>query len=176
MARMTVHNYFDIMVDTLLGFWLAPWKLKRPTKQVSHPKFYLFDTGVARALSGRLPYPPTSEEMGVLLETFITNEVKAYLSYSGLRYELNFWRNYDGTEVDLLCEAADGFVAVEIKASSQWQPRFSRGLSRLKEELKPRPVRTYGVYLGARRCVLNAVDVLPAGDFLKDLWEGELIN
>ena len=49
--------------------------LKRATKQVAHPKFYLFDCGVARALSGRLPYPPTPEEEGALLETLLYGEM-----------------------------------------------------------------------------------------------------
>jgi predicted AAA+ superfamily ATPase len=65
-SRQSVQNWFEILVDTLLGSWLPAWKLKRATKQVSHPKFYLFDSGVARALSGRLPYPVTTEERGGL--------------------------------------------------------------------------------------------------------------
>ena len=47
-ARTTVQNYFDILIDTLIGYWVPAWKLKRSTKQLSHPKFYLFDTGEAR--------------------------------------------------------------------------------------------------------------------------------
>ena len=46
-VRPTVQNYFEILVDTLLGYWLQPWKLKPGNKQVAHPKFYLFDSGVA---------------------------------------------------------------------------------------------------------------------------------
>ena len=63
-GRSTVQNYFAILEDTLVGHWVHPWRLKRATKQVAHPKFYLFDCGVARALSGRLPYPPAPEEEG----------------------------------------------------------------------------------------------------------------
>jgi len=50
-SRQTVQNYFNVLVDTLIGFWIEPWKLKRRTKQVQHSKFYLFDSGVSRALS-----------------------------------------------------------------------------------------------------------------------------
>ena len=85
-SRQTVQTYFDVLVDTLVGYWVRPWKLKQATKQVAGPKFYLFDTGVTRALSQRLPYPPTDEESGALLETFIFNEARAFLAYSGLRY------------------------------------------------------------------------------------------
>jgi hypothetical protein len=55
-----VQNYFEILVDTLLGYWLQPWKLRPGNKQVAHPKFYLFDSGVARALSG---LPRTAEAL-----------------------------------------------------------------------------------------------------------------
>ena len=134
-SRQTVQNYFEILVDTLLGYWVPAWKLRRATKQVSRPKFYLFDCGVARALSGRLPYPPSPEELGPLLETFILNEVRAYLAYTKLRYPFYFWRSYDGVEVDLLCETTDGFVALEIKAARRWDKRFNRGLTRILAEL-----------------------------------------
>jgi len=90
-ARTTVQNYFDILIATLIGYWVPAWKLKRPTKQISHPKFYVFDTGVARALSGRLPYPPSQEELGPLLENLVFNEIRAYLSYQKLRYQPSFW-------------------------------------------------------------------------------------
>ena len=63
-----MQSHFAILVDTLIGFWLPAWKLKSATKQVQQGKFYFFDGGVVRALSGRLPYPPTQEERGPLVE------------------------------------------------------------------------------------------------------------
>ncbi len=173
-VRTTVQNYFEILVDTLIGYWLTPWKLKRANKQVQHAKFYLFDAGVARSISGRLPYPPTQEELGALTETVIITEVKAYLAYNRLRYEPHFWRTHDGTEVDLLVETKRGFTAVEIKASTQWQRRYNSGLQRLKSALPE--VSAYGVYRGDRRATVDGVRVLPLRDFLSDLWDGMIIE
>jgi len=174
-GRTTVQNYFDILVDTLIGFWLPAWQLKRANKQVVHPKFYLFDTGVARALSGRLPYPPTQEELGALMETLVVNEVKAYLDYHGLRYPLYFWRNYDGAEVDLLVETRTGYVAVEIKAAQEWQRRFGNGLRLILASLATSSVRPYGVFRGSRRVDDAGITVLPLSEFLSDLWKGNMI-
>ena len=174
--RTTVQNYFEILVDTLIGYWIQAWKLKRQTKQISHPKFYLFDTGVARALSGRLPYPPTQEELGPLFENMMFNEIKAYLSYKKLRYQLYFWRNYDGMEVDLLCETKNSYVAIEMKASREWQKRFNRGLNRIQIELTPNKVKCYGIYRGDRPARFDNVDVLPVMHFLKMLWDGNIID
>ena len=175
-GRETVRSHFGILVDTLLGYWLPAWKLKSANKQVAHSKFYFFDTGVVRALSGRLPYPPTSEETGPLAETFLLNELRAYLAYSALDYRLHFWRTHDGAEVDVLCEAANGFVAIEIKSATRWDKRFNRGLGRLREHL---PGTTcYGVYFGERTALWgkDKVRVMPVLDFLKRLWDGDVIR
>ena len=174
--RRTVQNHFEILTDTLLGYWLPAWKLKSATKQVRQSKFYFFDCGVARALTGRLPYPPVAEELGPLLETFILNELRACLSYSGRHYPLYFWRNYDGTEVDVLCETAAGFVAIEIKASARWDKRFNRGLHRVREVLGKGKTTCYGIYLGERAALWDDISVMPVPDFLKQLWAGEIIQ
>ena len=171
-----MQNHFEILTDTLIGFWLPPWKLKSATKQVRQSKFYFFDCGVARALTGRLPYPPTAEELGPLAETFVLNELRAYLGYSSCDYRLCFWRNYDGTEVDVLCETAEGFVAIEVKASSRWDKRFNRGLHRVRDALGKDGTACYGVYLGQRAALWDDVRVLPLVDFLKRLWAGEIIG
>ncbi len=175
-TRQTVQAYFSVLVDTLIGYWIEPWKLKRRTKQVHHPKFYLFDPGVARALSGRIAYPPTQEEMGPLLETLLLGEIRTFLSYSKRHYRIHFWRNYDGTEVDFLCETSKGFVAAEFKASKKWDKRFNHGLRRMQSELGERLIDCYGVYLGDRAARWDNVHVLPAGEFLLRLWNGDVLE
>lgn len=175
-SRSTVQNYFEILIDTLIGTWLPAWKLKRSTKQVAHPKFYLFDCGVARALSGRIAYPPSPEERGALLETLLLGEVRAYLAYAGLRYPLHYWRTHDGVEVDLLCESGAGFIAVEMKPAARWDARYNRGLNRLRDELGTGRVTCYGVYEGERPASWGSVRVLPAPEFLKRLWNGEVLR
>ncbi len=174
-ARQTVQGYFDILIDTLIGFWLEPWKLKRTTKQVSHSKFYFFDSGVVRALSGRLPYPATPEESGPLFECFILNEIRAYLHYTELDYPLYFWRSQGGVEVDVLLETSRGFVAIEFKYGSRWDKRFNRGMHRLSDEFGENSINCYGVFMGARQLTIDTVTVYPALDFLKCLWGGEII-
>ena len=175
-ARQTVHSYFDILVDTLIGFWLEPWKLKRTTKQVSHPKFFFFDPGVVRALSGRLPYPPTPEEYGPLFECFMLNELRAYMHYTELDYPLYFWRSQNGVEVDILFETSKGYIAIELKSGNRWEKKFNRGMHRLSEELGKNKVSCFGVFMGERQLMIDDVKVYPALDFLKQLWNGEIIT
>ena len=175
-SRQTVQNYFSVLVDTLIGYWIEPWKLKRGTKQVQQSKFYLFDSGVARALSGRIAYPPTQEERGPLLETLLFNEIRAYLSYTKRRYPIHFWRSYNGVEVDFLCETREGIVAAEFKASIRWDKRFNKGLHRMQSELGDRLIRCYGVYLGDRAARWEDVNVLSVKEFLHRLWNGAVLK
>ncbi len=47
----TIKSYYSILEDTLIGFFLEPYHASF-RKRLSHqPKFYLFDTGVTRALA-----------------------------------------------------------------------------------------------------------------------------
>jgi len=83
-APQTAGDFFQILVDTLLGGWLSSWKPKRAVKQVAHPKFFLFDTGVARQLAGTTHLQLHPEERGALLETFLLHELRAHLHYADL--------------------------------------------------------------------------------------------
>lgn len=172
-ARQTVQGFFEVLVDTLLGFWLPAWRLKRATKLVAHPKFFFFDSGVARALSTRLPYPPTPEEQGPLFETYLLHELRAYLSYSGLGYPLHYFRTHDAVEVDVLLETAKGYLALEFKCSKDWRASYNAGFRRISDELKG--VRCVGVFTGARSQRGECGEVLPYGVFLRALWEGSLL-
>jgi len=172
-ARQTVQGYFEILVDTLVGFFLPALSQRVRTKQVAHPKFYFFDAGVVRGLSGRLPYPPTPEEFGVLFETFIVNELRAYLSLSELDYQPSFWRTHDGVEVDFVVETRRGWVTVEIKGSERWRPQDRKGSEAFAAEF--RGTRAIGVYLGSKKLVDGKITVYPYRDFLRALWAGDLI-
>ncbi len=173
--RRTVESHFQILVDTLLGQWLPAWRLKSSNRQLQRSKFYFFDCGVARALTGRLPYPPTIEELGPQLETLILGELRAYLAYSRLGYAPHYWRSYDGAEVDFLIETARGFVTIEVKAAARWEKRFNRSSRRVAEDLGPGKTSCFGVYTGQRAALWDDVRVLPVREFLQRVWEGEVI-
>ncbi len=175
-ARQTVQGYFGLLIDTLIGHWLPAWKLKRATKQIAHPKFYFFDPGVCRALSGRLPYPPTAEETGALFETLILHELRAYLSYNHLHYPIHFWSSRDNVEVDVLIETATGFRAIELKSGTRWDRSFNKGLHRLQEEMKLTSRELLGVYQGEREMMVDGIRVVPVAAFLSELWGGNWIS
>ncbi len=108
----TVKEYYQILVDTLLGRFISPFK-KRQSRQVigKAPKFYLFDVGVAGVLTNRHVTDPRGELFGKALEHFIFMELVAHRSLSGLDYEISFWRTKTGLEVDFVL--GGGEIAIE---------------------------------------------------------------
>ena len=78
----TVSGYYDILEDTLLGFRLPAYHTSIRKQQKKASKFYLFDTGVTRALAGQVDYDLMSKsfEYGQLFEAFIINEIHRRLT------------------------------------------------------------------------------------------------
>ncbi len=111
----SVRSYFSILEDTLLGSFLEPLSSKKGSRKqmTATPKFYLFDPGVARTLRRTTIQAVVGPEAGHLFETFLLNELRAYLSYHESRAPLNFYRTRDGAEVDFVID--NGAIAIEAK-------------------------------------------------------------
>lgn len=119
-ALSTVREYYSILEDTLIGFFLYPY-LKSQRKRMSHqPKFYFFDNGVTRALLGTLQDPPNTSEQGRLFEQWILQEIIRLNEYHQKDWRLSFWRTSHGAEVDLLISRGTKLLyAIECKFSNQ---------------------------------------------------------
>ena len=114
----TVREYFQILVDTLLGVYVEPFSGRRSRAVITRaPKFYLFDVGVAGYLSGRRIERPAGQDFGRALEHFVLMEVLAYRTYRERDVPVRFWRTKSGLECDFVI-GRRGEVAVEVKAGA----------------------------------------------------------
>lgn len=117
-AASTVKEYFQILEDTLIGFFLWPWD--RSERKKSRPKFYFFDNGVLRSIQKRVGEKPTPEEMGMLFETWFINEVRRVLHYKESVSEIGLWRE-GHHEIDLVIEKGGKIqFAFEIKSGKNF--------------------------------------------------------
>lgn len=157
LARSTVQGHFSILIDTLLGSLIMPYRPKAKIKEVSSPKFYFFDPGIVNALKGNLTSPLESMEKGFLLETFFLNELKAINSYHRHNGEIYFWRTADGNEVDFIFKKGKKLIGFEIKSSKDWKKDFNYGLETLLAEGVIH--KAYGIYLGERALKVGNVEV-----------------
>ena len=163
-ARSTVQGYFDILCDTLIGFYLPSLKLKAKVKEIAHAKFYLFDCGFQRALSRRLRENPSQFEKGKLFEAYFINEIRAINAYFNMGGQLSYWRTESGTEVDLIWSCGKKHIAFEIKYGQRWLSKYNRGLNILLE--KKLVSKAYGIYTGSTSLKQGRVEVLPFKQFL----------
>lgn len=168
LARSTVQGHFSILIDTLLGTMIEPYRPKAKVKEVSSPKFYFFDSGIVSTLKGNLSSSIESQEKGFLLETLFLNELRAINSYLRLNGEIFYWRTADGNEVDFIFKKGKEIIGFEIKSSKEWKKDFSFGLETL---LKEKVItRSYGIYLGDKKLKVGEVNILPMNDLkLKEI-------
>ena len=169
----SVREYYQILVDTLLGRFVEPFARRSSRQVISRaPKFYLFDVGVAGAITRRRLSEERGEAFGRALEHLILMELAAYISYRNLDCGIKFWRTKSGLEVDFVLGEAE--VAVEVKGTSRVERRDLRGLAAFSEEHGPRSC--YLVCLETIERRAGTIRVLPWARFLEQLWDGAVIS
>lgn len=164
--RTTVHEYFEILKDTLIGSELEAWTRSQKRKAIETAKFYLFDGGVARAILGLPPLAPKSPDFGAMFEQFIFHELRTWIDTRKPGSPLHYWRTTSGFEVDFIL---GGHTAIEVKATASAGKRDFRGLEALAEE--GRMKRLILVCQEGVPRQVGSVLVLPWREFLERLWE-----
>ncbi|MBT3296586.1 MAG: ATP-binding protein [Verrucomicrobia bacterium] len=128
----TVQSYFQILEDTLVAYTLEPFHRSVRKRQSQAPRFYLFDTGVCRALSRTLNVPlnPSTYAFGRSFEHFVVTEALRRNDYLKKDFRFSHLRTKDGAEIDLVIERpGQSTVLVEIKSSTQVDPTDVRHLT-----------------------------------------------
>lgn len=168
----TVKEYYQILVDTFLGYFLEPYK-KRQNRQVitRAPKFYLFDVGVAGAITKRRITEERGEAFGRALEHLILLEMIAYRSYREKDFAIRFWRTKSGKEVDFVL--GDGEVAVEVKGARHVGRSDLLGLAAFRDDHSPK--KSLLVCTEKAERIHDGIRILPWKNFLRELWEGNVI-
>ena len=171
----TVREYFQILVDTLVGTLLEPFSRRRSREVITRaPKFYLFDVGVAGHLMGRRVERPAGPEFGRALEHLVLMELLAYRSYREVELPLRFWRTKSGLECDFVL-GREGDVAIEVKGSTRLHPSDLRSIRAYVDEHSPRQAIVVCNERDARR-TSDGIWILPWERFLEQLWSGAIVE
>ncbi len=168
----TAKAYFGILEDTLLARWLPAWRRRAKRRLAAAPKFYFEDVGVVNRLARRGEVARGSDSYGKAFENWVFHELSAFAAYRDLDEALTYWRLPSGIEVDFVL--GDMRLAIEAKASARITSDHLKGLRTLAEE-HPRVARRVVVCLEPRaRRTEEGIDVLPALEFARRLWQGDL--
>lgn len=167
----TVKEYFSILEETLIGYFIPAFTNSNKRRAISSPRFYFFDVGVANYLTHRSNMQPGSDDFGHAFEHFIIQELVAYIGYTQSDEKLSYWRTSSGYEVDAVI--GNGRVAIEIKSSQEVKSRHLHGLKAFQEEFTD--AQLIIVSLDKNRRTMNGVNIYPVMEFLKELWIGKII-
>ena len=165
-SAKTVAQYYSILEDTLLGYFLAPYEKSKKRRAVKARKFYMFDCSVANSLLGRKISEKTPE-FGKSFEQFLVTETYAAMFYENTFSELRHWRSSTGFEVDLLIE---DHTAVEFKSGAV-HPSDCSGLLAFSEELT---LKNRWIVCREKlpRQLSNGIEVIPWQEYLERLRLG----
>lgn len=167
-----VARYFEILEDTLLGFFLEPFHQSVRKRQRQQAKFYLFDTGVKRALEGALRNPliPQTYEWGRAFEHLVILEIFRLNSYLQADFKLSYLKTQSQLEIDLIAERRGGKTwAIEIKSGTEVDPTEIKKLKSLAADIpKSSPVI---LCTTEHRKILDGVLILPWQEGIRELFD-----
>ncbi len=168
----TVKEYYQILVDTLIGYFVYPFFKKVKRDLISTiPKFYLFDVGVAHYLTRKKIQILKGGDAGKAFEHFIFMEITAYIGLNELDYPIQYWRSKSGLEVDFVI--AEGQIAIEVKIKETPELSDLEGLNAFCEDYHPHYALV--VCQAPRKRQLKTktgftIEVLPWQEFIENLW------
>jgi predicted AAA+ superfamily ATPase len=138
-AYKTVQSYFEVLEDTLIGFSLPPFHESLRKRQMQHPKFYFFDSGVKRALERTvdLPLTPRTYGYGNAFEHFLIGEIRRLADYAGKDWRYSYLRTVQGVEIDLIIDRpGESRVFLEIKSATEIEESDCAALMKMQSDSK----------------------------------------
>jgi len=173
-SSKTVKTYYSILTDTLLGFELKAWTKSTQRRMIETSKYYLFDIGLVHQLHPDIIDVTTgSSSYGKAFESFILNEIRAYMHYQNIHKKISYWKTSSNIEVDLIIGNMD--IAIEIKSSTQLRQKDFKGLRALKKEHNLR--RAMIISRNEKKLrTQDDIEIIPWQDFCTSLWSGLLLE
>ncbi len=112
----TIRNFYQVLIDTFVGYWIGPYGRSGRKEILSTPRFLFFDLGV-RNTAAEVPLSRDllRTEAGSLFEQWVLLELVARTAYLGRGHRVSFWRTRHGAEVDAIVETPRRDIPIKIK-------------------------------------------------------------
>lgn len=168
----TIVSYYNILEDTLLGFFLEPYQHSFRKRLSKKPKFFLFDTGVTRSLCGHLSLElkQGTSIYGETFEQFIICELYRLRSYFKPDYKLSYLMTKDGVEIDLIIERTGKKpLLIEIKSTENVTEKHLKNLENLSKDFGECDVMCLSNDKEAR--IINNIPIFPWKVGIKKIFE-----
>ena len=120
----TAKRWLSLLESSRVVYLLRPFHRNIAKRVIKSPKLYFVDTGLLAYL---LRYPDgdtlrAGPMAGAIFENFIVTEALKLRCHTRAAYELYFYRDSNQQEIDLVVEAAQRFLLLEVKLSKTPSP------------------------------------------------------
>lgn len=129
-AVNTVNSWLSVLRASYLVYLLPPFFTNTRKRLTKSPKIYFTDCGLAAYLLD-IDSPQTlnrDKMRGHLFENMVVIDYLKRAYNAGRNGSLYFYRDSNGTEVDLLIKNGNTYDCYEIKSSSTFHPDFTKGI------------------------------------------------
>ena len=167
----TIREYYSVLEETFIGFFLEPWTRSKKRKAISKAKFYLFDLGVLNSLTETKSLNFHSDLFGKNFEHWIIQEMRACLYYKRLFLKMGYWKSVNRQEVDLTVGEE---IAIEIKSTKKVSSKHLRNLKALQEEKVFK--KFFLVSCDPDNTLQENIHCLHWSEFLRHLWGNRILN
>lgn len=162
----TARQWLGLLEASYVVYLLPPWFANLGKRLTKSPKLYFYDVGLAAWLMGITEEAHLASHplRGHLFENLVVMEFIKHAEHHGERARLHFWRDSNGTEVDVLVEngMAPGTLGlVEVKSGQTFNAASLVPMQKVKAVLGDAVVqRQMLVYGGADNYVRSGVEVV----------------
>ncbi len=114
----TISSWIGILESSYIIYLLKPHYKNFNKRIVKTPKLYFYDNGLVSTLLGikNVEQLQTHPLRGSLFENFIISELLKEKYNKAGNYDLYFWRDNTGHEIDVLMETGQKLIPLEIKS------------------------------------------------------------
>jgi len=158
----TIKNWISVLKASFIVFELAPYYENIRKRVTKSPKIFFCDVGLACYLlgirnAGQLQRDPLR---GGLYENLIILEILKERLNHGLTPHINFYRDSNGYEVDLILREGRVLHPIEIKSASTFTSDFIKGIESFRTTANERCGRGMVCYNGKEKTVFKNIDIL----------------
>lgn len=163
----TINSWLSVLEASFVAFRLQPYYVNFGKRVIKSPKLYFYDVGLATYLLDITEKNQLSRDplRGGLIENLVICDLLKHQLNQGREPSFYFYRDSNGSEVDLLVKKGHKVRPVEIKASSTFNSHMLKGLSSFSAFAGTQAESGALIYTGDQEQDVRGVQVL-------NFWNG----
>ena len=182
-SSKTIQAWYQILVETLILHRVDAYQPGFKVREATHPKYFWFDTGVARVAAGLNAKDVDGFWNGFAFETMVLREILTYFEIQQKKHKIFYYCIPGSGEIDFVVETRvktinrpQQITTIEVKLSQKWKSEFETPSRQMQKSAPECVQKMIGVYLGEERLTFSNFEVFPFRDFVKALHDQEIFS